>query len=84
MNFLKLDNNKLNVEHVTDLVRSEKCGAISVFMGTTRDSFEGKAVLSLEYEAYEPMAIKCMEKICTEMRHQWPALENIAIYHRYE
>lgn len=82
MNFLKLQHDKLSVESVTELVKSTNCGAISVFMGTTRDFFDGKTVLSLEYEAYEPMAIKCMEKICDEMRHRWPVIENIAIYHR--
>lgn len=82
MNFIKLDYNKLDVETVTKMVTSSNCGAISVFLGTTRDTFDNKTVLSLEYEAYEPMAVKCMEKICNEMRHQWPAIENIAIYHR--
>ncbi len=36
-------------------------GAISVFMGVTRDNFEGKRVTRLEYEAYEEMATKVTE-----------------------
>jgi hypothetical protein len=35
-------------------------GAIATFVGTTRDSFEGKRVLRLEYEAYGPMAVAKM------------------------
>ena len=31
-------------------------GAIATFIGTTRDHFEGKRVLRLEYEAYQKMA----------------------------
>lgn len=33
-------------------------GAISTFSGVTRNNFQGKAVLRLEYEAYVPMALK--------------------------
>lgn len=49
--------------------------------GTTRDSFEGKRVVQLEYEAYEPMARKEMLKICGQIRDRW-SVENIAIVHR--
>jgi len=33
-------------------------GAIATFVGTTRNNFNGKQVTTLEYEAYEPLAIK--------------------------
>jgi hypothetical protein len=46
-------------------------GAISLFIGTTRDNFEGKHVVRLEYEAYIPMALKEMRKICGLVRDQW-------------
>ncbi|XP_017966682.2 molybdopterin synthase catalytic subunit, partial [Drosophila navojoa] len=39
-------------------------------------------VISLEYEAYESMALKELEKICSELRIRWPTLKHIAIYHR--
>ncbi|XP_066262490.1 molybdopterin synthase catalytic subunit [Euwallacea similis] len=81
-NFLAFKTDKLNIQDVTDLVTSTSCGAISVFIGTTRDKFEGKTVVNLEYEAYESMGIKAMERICTEIRKEWPEVENIAIYHR--
>lgn len=82
MNFLKLTHDKLSVENISDLVYSENCGAVSIFVGTTRDKFEEKKVLSLEYEVYESMALKEMEKICENIRDQWNVVENIAIYHR--
>ncbi|PSN30650.1 Molybdopterin synthase catalytic subunit 1 [Blattella germanica] len=37
-------------------------------------------VVQLEYEAYEPMALKAMKNICGEIRQKWQ-VENIAIYH---
>lgn len=82
MNILKLTKDRLSVEAVTNGVTSANCGAVSLFVGTTRDNFEGKTVITLEYEAYESMALKCLEAICREMREKWPNVEKIAIYHR--
>ncbi|XP_072379843.1 molybdopterin synthase catalytic subunit [Diabrotica undecimpunctata] len=82
MNYLKLTSEKLSPEVITDLVSSASCGAISLFIGTTRDNFEGKTVETLEYEAYESMGIKCMETICSNIREKWSSVVNIAIYHR--
>jgi molybdopterin synthase catalytic subunit len=39
------------------------CGALAVFLGTTRDHHEGRRVLSLSYEAYEPMARAALEAL---------------------
>jgi molybdopterin synthase catalytic subunit len=36
---------------------------VSTFLGTTRDNFEGKSVVTLEYEAYAEMAMSCMKQI---------------------
>ena len=57
-------------------------GAIATFIGTTRDNFEGKTVVKLEYEAYEPMAAKEIQKICEAVRLQWPGVHKISIHHR--
>lgn len=83
MNYIKFSKEKLAIEEITNLVTSETCGAVSVFIGTTRNNFEGKTVLSLEYEAYESMGVKSLENICKEIRINWPTVENIAVYHRF-
>ena len=44
MNYLKLTFDKLEVGEINDLVAHESCGAISLFVGTTRDNFDGKTV----------------------------------------
>lgn len=82
MNHLKFTNEKISVEELTNLVTSPSCGAVSLFMGTTRDNFEDKIVLKLEYEAYESMGIKALKQICDDIRERWNSIENIAIYHR--
>ncbi|XP_041969507.1 molybdopterin synthase catalytic subunit [Aricia agestis] len=82
MDHLKLTVDKLSVESISDLVVDDSCGAVSIFVGTTRDNFEGKKVVHLEYEAYESMALKAMKVICEDARRKWPAVHGIAIYHR--
>lgn len=82
MNYLKLTFDKLEVGQISDLVTHESCGAVSLFVGTTRDNFEGKTVVLLQYEAYETMALKSMNEICERMRARWPDIKHIAIFHR--
>ncbi|ERL84869.1 hypothetical protein D910_02292 [Dendroctonus ponderosae] len=81
-NFLAFKTDKLGVEEVTGLVSAPSCGANSIFVGTTRDNFNGKTVTNLEYEAYDSMGIKAMETICLDMRKKWPEVVNIVIHHR--
>ncbi|XP_054742182.1 molybdopterin synthase catalytic subunit [Anastrepha obliqua] len=81
-NFLVITRETLDVGAISTLVANEKCGAISLFVGTTRDSFEGKNVHFLEYEAYESMAKKELQKLCDTLRSRWQDVLNIAIYHR--
>uniref|UniRef100_A0A1L8EC16 Molybdopterin synthase catalytic subunit n=1 Tax=Haematobia irritans TaxID=7368 RepID=A0A1L8EC16_HAEIR len=81
-NHLLLTHDSLDVGSISTLVSDGSCGAISLFVGTTRDNFEDKKVVSLEYEAYEPMALKEMENICLQLRQRWPDIVKIAIYHR--
>ena len=52
-----------------------------IFEGITRDNFDGKKVLRLEYEAYKPMAKKKMKEICDSIRKQWQ-IHSIAMIHR--
>ena len=55
--FVEVVPHALLIEKYTSLVTDPAAGAISSFIGTTRNSFAGKTVLKLEYEAYEPMAV---------------------------
>ncbi|XP_022904527.2 molybdopterin synthase catalytic subunit [Onthophagus taurus] len=82
MDYLKITAEPLSVADTNSLVLSPDCGAVSMFIGTTRDNFEGKTVVKLEYEAYEDMAFKSLQKICSDMRGKWPQIVNIAIFHR--
>eukprot|EP00262_Sarcandra_glabra_P018618 TRINITY_DN6755_c0_g1_i4.p1 TRINITY_DN6755_c0_g1~~TRINITY_DN6755_c0_g1_i4.p1 ORF type:complete len:218 (+),score=28.62 TRINITY_DN6755_c0_g1_i4:382-1035(+) len=73
--------NPIDVMKYINSVRSPKSGAIATFEGTTRDSFQGKRVVELRYEAYVPMAIRRLKTICCTARSSWN-LDSIAVAHR--
>lgn len=78
---IKIVRHPIDVQEVLRSVQVPEAGAIDIFIGTTRNHSDGKEVLSLEYEAYEPMAIKEMEKIENEVRAGWP-VHRFAMVHR--
>ncbi len=71
----------LNPEKVTEKVRRDSNGAVVTFLGATRDNFEGKRVVTLEYEAFDEMAVKELEKVRQELISEF-GVEDIAISHR--
>ncbi|XP_013981540.2 molybdopterin synthase catalytic subunit [Salmo salar] len=79
---VKLTHDKLSVDTVSDSVTCPSCGAISIFIGTTRNSFEGMKVVQLEYEAYIPMAESELRKIYADIRARWPTVRHICVHHR--
>lgn len=62
-------------------VTNPECGGIVTFVGTVRKFTKSKEVVRLEFEAYEPMAIKEMTKIAEHILANYPA-KRIAIHHR--
>jgi molybdopterin synthase catalytic subunit len=76
-----ITNEELHPDRFTNLVRGAANGAAVTFLGTTRDSFEGKKVIRLEYEAYEGMAYRKLEEIRQQLKAEF-GLEDVAIGHR--
>ncbi len=58
-------------------------GAVVTFDGVVRDNTKGRRVVSLQYEAYEPMAVKEMRRIGDEIRERWPDVERVGVIHRF-
>ncbi len=79
--FIYITKDTISTEKACKKVTLPSTGATSLFIGTTRDSFNGKRVIKLEYEAYEPMAIKELKKICDDVRRNM-SVERICIVHR--
>ena len=78
---IELTEKTLDPEKITDKVRRDTNGAVVTFLGTTRDNFEGKTVVTLEYEAFDEMAVKKLEEVRQELMAEF-GLEQIAISHR--
>ncbi len=78
---IHLSETTLDTATIIASVQDERAGAIDVFIGTVRNHTKGKAVLRLEYEAYQPMALKEMRSICEEAQTRWNA-QAIAAHHR--
>jgi molybdopterin synthase catalytic subunit len=56
-------------------------GALCLFVGVVRNENAGRAVLHLEYEAYEEMALAEMQRIAAETQQRWP-MAQVRIVHR--
>lgn len=78
---VEITKQKIDVAQVIAAVADPGAGAIDIFIGTVRDKTSGKTVLKLDFEAYEPMAIKEMRKIASRAKAQWSVIKS-AIVHR--
>jgi molybdopterin synthase catalytic subunit len=56
-------------------------GAITSFAGLVRDHNQGRRVSFLEYEAYEPLAVRALNLILEEARAAWPTAR-LGVHHR--
>jgi molybdopterin synthase catalytic subunit len=61
--------------------RGEGCGALCSFVGIVRATHRNRSVRYLEYEAYEPLAIKALQRIADEVSTAWPSA-SLALHHR--
>jgi molybdopterin synthase catalytic subunit len=57
------------------------CGAVVLFLGTTRDHHDGRRVLRLAYEAYEPMALAALGALEQQATERF-GIATCAIVHR--
>ncbi len=78
---IKIIRERINIEEILRSINDPSAGGIDLFIGTTRDHSIGREVLSLEYEAYEPMALKVMNEIVEEAKLRWE-VKKVAVVHR--
>ena len=71
----------LDLQTLTAEIGADGDGAIATFAGLVRDHNQGRRVRFLEYEAYEPLAVRALERIVTESRAAWPSAR-LALHHR--
>lgn len=78
---IQLKDTPLDFEACTRRVMQPDSGGIDVFIGTVRNATRGRVVLRLEFEAYEGMALREMQKIAESAAAQWP-LHALVVHHR--
>lgn len=79
--FYELTNSTIDMTSVARRVVPPECGATVTLDGYVRQFTKGRETLYLEYESYEPMALKEMEKL-VEAAHQQFEISNVGIVHR--
>jgi molybdopterin synthase catalytic subunit/molybdopterin converting factor small subunit len=80
-NFYALTRQPIDSDEVAArLIRAED-GAVIVFAGVVRNNTKGRATQFLEYECYEPMAVKMMAEIGDEIAGSFE-IGRIAMVHR--
>jgi molybdopterin synthase catalytic subunit len=78
---IQIVRSPIQIESLVNQLRQPEDGAVVVFDGIVRNHSQGRKTLHLEYEGYEPMALKKMEEIEESARNRWP-VNRIGIVHR--
>jgi molybdopterin synthase catalytic subunit len=76
-----LRSQPVSIDEAVAHVSRGGAGAVCVFLGVVRDENEGRAVLRLEYEAYDSMARSELERIAGEIEAETPGVR-VAALHR--
>jgi len=71
----------IDVNGLLGRVRHPEAGAVVLFLGTVRDHNYGRSVRYLEYEAYQALALREMDRVAADAAARWPLL-GIAMEHR--
>jgi len=72
----------LSLDEVYTLADTAANGAVVVMSGMVRDHTDGRPVVALEYQAYEPMALAVFQQIEAQIRQRWVQITTVVIHHR--
>jgi molybdopterin synthase catalytic subunit len=70
----------IDVAGLVARIRRPDCGGLVVFEGTTRSPSEGRAVLRLDYEAFDKRAIAQLDSFAREAAERWGLGGAIAVH----
>ncbi len=71
----------LNAQELTEAVRVDESGAVTLFHGVARNHSDGRAVRALEYEAHGPLAEKKLREVADEVGRKFQ-ITGIGVHHR--
>jgi len=72
----------LSIDRAYHLATDPANGAVVLMSGMVRDNTDGKPVIALDYQAYEPMALRVFQQIANQIRQTWPDVTHTVIHHR--
>jgi molybdopterin synthase catalytic subunit len=75
-----LTRKPIELAQLLQQVSAAEFGASTTFVGVVRNHHDGRAVLRLEYSAYEPMAEAECVRIVSETEQRWPV--RVSLEHR--
>ena len=78
---IKILDVPLSLDACYKLAVKDEAGAVAIFVGTVRNQTKAKEVISLDFESYEPMAVKEMTKIGRTVLDEMNT-KAIVIHHR--
>jgi MoaE-MoaD fusion protein len=81
VDFFRIVRSVIPTAELAGELKAPPDGAVVVFEGIVRDNLRGRKTRYLEYEAYEPMAIRKMEEIGQEARERF-AIDHVGMIHR--
>jgi molybdopterin synthase catalytic subunit len=82
MPLLAIGSEPLDLNQVVEaLGRNGADGAVVTFLGLVRNHNAGREVRYLEYEAFEPLALRAFGRISEEVLQRWPGVR-LALHHR--
>lgn len=78
---VELTRAPINAQEIVARLKAPGDGAVVVFDGIVRQQSGGRDTLYLDYEAYEPMALRALRGIVAELRARF-SVDGVALVHR--
>ena len=72
---------RIDSQSLIQAIKRPEDGAVAVFEGIVRNHSRNRRTLYLDYEAYEPMALKKLEDLAEQARERF-AVREVALVHR--
>ncbi|MBX3165925.1 MAG: molybdenum cofactor biosynthesis protein MoaE [Candidatus Eremiobacteraeota bacterium] len=80
--WVRLDYEPILSDLVLEAVRRPDCGAVLLFLGCVRDSFQDQLVERIDYSAYESMALAELKGLAEESLARLGEPSAVAVWHR--
>ncbi len=74
--------NKLLLDDILKSGPSPSHGAQCIFSGIVRNHNQGKKVLGVSYDAFDPLTLKSFQDICFEAQEKWGKDLHVHLWHR--